>query len=103
MELVTDRTPLLVGIFPLSTILKLKLSVSMFHCIPRACSTGSPSRSRSKTEGARRFSGMAAKTFLSLLTHFVRLKPPLDNRSFSCPARLVAFSVVVTDLRQSST
>ena len=83
MELVTDRIPLLVGIFPLSTILKLKLSVSMFHCIPRARSTGSPSRSRSKTEGARRF------FFLSLLTHFVRWKPPLDNRSFSCPARLV--------------
>ena len=95
----------------------------MFHLRPRAVSVGSFSKSKFTTDFALSDSGIAARTSLSLLCHFVKRKPPLQvaaevvylDNCFLCDARrlhhivfqrlhcfsLISFSVHLCGLPQT--
>ena len=101
----TDKMPLLVFTVTSRMVLKLKVSCSVSHCMPKARSIGNFSRSKLRlfTDGARSDSGTDAKTSRWLLNHFVRRKPPLLNNAGSWWTKCNASSVEATDFRQSST
>ena len=104
-EDITDKMLLLVFAVTSRMVLKLKVSCSVSHCIPKARSIGSFSKSKLRlfTEGARSDFGTDAKTSRRLLSHFVNRKPPLLNNAGSWSTNFTASSVEATDLRQSST
>lgn len=101
----TERIPLLVFGLLCSLTLYTNVSSSVHHCTPRARSVGRTSwtKSRSFNSLAQCSAGMKDKTFLLLLTHLVRLKPPSAYKSPRFLTKATASSSVNTDLKQSST
>ena len=86
----------------LTTNLILSSFTSQF--MPKARSLDSASQwFRFTTEGALSDTGIAQRTFLLLLSHFVSLKPPIFISDCKLNASFTAPSSVRTDLRQSST
>ena len=92
-----------VALRSLSEISHTNLSSSIFHFIPRALCVGSCSNSKFTTVLALSASGMAARTLLSLLHHFVKWKPPLLSCLLTLSAKEMASATVSVDFMRSST
>ena len=104
MKLRVDNIPLLVNGFSLMTILNPRVSASTFYKIPNACSSGTlQPRSLSLTPFVLKVSGIECRTFLLLLTNFVKLNPPSLHIDLTFLISLMASSSELTDFNISST
>ena len=104
MKLRVDNIPLLFNGFSLMAILNPRVSASTFHKIPNACSSGSlQPRSLSLTPFLLKISGIECRSFLLLLTSFVKLNPPSLHIDLTFLISLMASSSELIDFKRSST
>ena len=103
MELKVDNIPLLVNGFSLMAVLNRRVSASTFHKIPDACSSGSlQPRPLPLTPFLLKVSGTGCRTYLLLLTNFVKLNPPSLHINLTFLISLMASSSELTDFNRSS-
>ena len=101
-DAVVLSNPLLVRGLSFSWIVKVNMSVTVSHAIPRARSMFSVSISRVADEDTSPL-GRAARTSLSLLRNLVSLNPPRESIDARSLASLMATTGDSTDFSRSST
>ena len=104
MELRVDNIPLLVNGFSLIAILNFIVSASALYKIPNTCSSGSVQpRTLSLTPFLLKVSGIECRTFLLILTNFVKLNHSSLHIDLTFLINLMATSSELTDFNRSST